>query len=522
MGGYFPVMLRRLAPAAALLVLVVVPLRAQLGLITIPRGSLRVDLSGAFYPNEEVWVDGAKRPLGSFVDGTANPTIAALQGSLAALLGQSVSGLSLGGITAIAAREHGIGDIGLAFGLTSRITIFGTIPIVYTRSRIKATLDGSTSRVGINPANAKLGTATGPGQASTFFSEFDIALDTLKFRVQHTFYSGTTAALAQQTLTSATAMRNALNTLLVDPLYASAVLPTASDPYTTQLLANITALQATMSGPLTLPQFDVVPEFPAATLTSSDLDRLLNEPTALGLSSPNNLPHYGIGDMSAGIAVELLRRGAPETGTWTSAWLRATGRFPNATAPDPSILLDQGTGAKRKALQLDGIIELGRRSAGLRAEVAYLHQFPGNTLTRPTSPDELLVPPSFLSAVTTHPGDSIAITARPWLSFAPHLALSGMVQYWRRGASSTAYLIGQVPLPNVDPASLDVGSAANAIVVGLGLSYFHDGRARDGTVSMPVEAGWSIERTITSGAGILPVTLTSRVYLRIYRPLLKP
>ncbi len=96
-----------------------------------------------------------------------------------------------------------------------------------------------------------------------------------------------------------------------------------------------------------------------------------------------------------------------------------------------------------------------------------------------------------------------------------------MLQYWRRAASSTTYLAGQAPIPGVDPTLLDIGSGANALVVGIGLSYFHDGHALDGTVSLPMEAGWSIERTVTSSSGIFPVNLTTRLYLRIYRPLTK-
>ena len=515
-------MLRRLAPAAALLILAAAPLPAQLGLITVPHGSFRVDLSGAFYPNSDVWFNGNKRPLGSFVDGTANPTVASLQASLASLLGQSVTGLSLGGVTAIASREHGVGDIGFAFGLTPRLTIFGTVPVVYTRSRIKTTFDGTTSRVGVNPANAKLGTSTGANTANVFFSSFDVALDTLRKRIQGNYYSGANATLAQQSVTSGTAMRAALYALIADPAHASPVLPTAGDPLTTQLLAKIAGLQSTVNGALALPTpFVGAPEFPATTLTSAGFDSLLNEPAGLGLSSPNNLPHWGLGDMSAGIAYELSRHGTPGGDGWRSIWLRATGRFPNAAAPDPGVLLDQGTGAKHKALQLEGILDVGTHSIGVRAEASWLHQLPANLLTRPTSPDQLLAPPSFLAAVTTQSGDSISITAHPWLSFAPHLALSGTLQYWRRGASTTTYLTGQAPIANVDPASLDVGSAANAIVVGIGISYFHDGRARDGTQSMPVEAGWSFERTVSSGAGIFPVTLTSRLYLRLYRPLVK-
>ena len=517
---YSSPMLRRLAPAVTLLLLTALPLRAQLGLITVPRGSFRVDISGGFFPNDQFWNRGARIPLGKVLDGARSPAIAALQSSLGALLGQAVSGLTLGGITAIASREHGVADIGFAYGLTPRITIFGNVPVTYTRSRITPTFDGTTSRVGINPANPKLGTSS--GRTILFFSQFTTALDTLRQRVQRSYYTGTTANLAQQTLTDATTMRAALNALLLDPISASSVLPTASDPYTVQLLAKIAALEATLSGSLALPTpLTGGPDFPTATLSSADFNNLLEEPTALGLSSPNNLPGWGIGDMSAGLAIALVHHGAATGGASTSAWLRATAQFPNATAANPAILLDQGTGVRGKSFQLDGIFERSARVLGVRVEATFQHHLPTNLLTRPTTPDNVLVPPGFLAAVTTRLGDSSAVTARPWLAFAPHLALSAVFQYWRRGASSTTYLTGQAPIANVEPTALDVGSAATAFVVGVGFSYFHDGRSRRGAVSLPLEAGWSIERTVSSSDGIMPDNLTTRVYLRIYRPLIR-
>ncbi len=247
-----------------------------------------------------------------------------------------------------------------------RLTLFGNIPIVYVRSRIKTTFDPTTSKVGVNPANAKIGTSAGLADANLFIAQFDVALDTLRNRVQGNFYTGTSATLAQQSITAGATMRAALYRLLLDPIYASAILPVSSDPLATQLLAKITTLQGTMNGTLALPasaQFTDLPDFPTASLTSDDFDKLLNEPTALGQGSPNNLPTYGIGDMSAGLAFELMRRGSPSAGSWTTAWIRATAHFPNATAPDPTILLDQGTGTRDKALQLDGILELGRRDS---------------------------------------------------------------------------------------------------------------------------------------------------------------
>jgi hypothetical protein len=509
-SGYFPAMIRRFALAAVLLTLVLQHARGQLPLITVPQGALRIDLAGSFYPNDRFWDNGATRPLSATLDGASTPLVAGLQAGLAQILGQPVSGLSLG---VMAAREHGVGNIGLAFGLTRRITVFGTVPLVFVRSRMSIAADAAPGRVGLNP-----------GGDVGFFGQFDAALSSLAAKVQRGDYAGdaTTLALAQQTLASGSALRSGLFTLLADPTRASPVLPTSGDPYGVALLSQVAALQSTLSDRLDVPEpFTLQPALPATALTTDEFAALLGSPTGFGLSTSNKLPALVLGDVEAGVAVELAEHGAVGGPSWSGAWLRFTGRFPTGSAASPAILLDQGSGDKHPALQLDGILEVGRHRVGLRGEATYQHQLALNSLQRITPPDAVLVPASFIAAVHSQPGDSFAVTVRPSLQFAPHFAIVGMGQYWWRGASRTGFLDSQSSVAGVDPAQLDIGSAANAVVVGIGLSYAYTGASRDGTTGLPVEAGWSIERTLSSGRGIFPDAMTSRVSLRIYRPLVK-
>jgi hypothetical protein len=516
-------MIHPLRSAIAALLLVPAVLAAQLPMITVPSGLLRIDVNGAFYPSNDFRDNGRTRPLGSMLDGTDNGMVSSLQRSLSQIAGESVTGLSLGGISAVAAREHGVGEIGLALGATRRITVFGTIPIVYVRNRVTLAFDSSTSRVGINPANTILGTSAGQQQATNFFTQFDAALASLSTKIQDGDYASdpATLTLAQQTLTRASSLRGSLFSLLSDPIHASAVLPVSGDPAATQLLGAITTLESTLSNQLGVADLNTVPALPSATLTSGDLGSVLGSQGGFGFSTLNSLPHYGIGDVTAGVAVQLVDRSAHSNASHQAAWIRVAARFPTGTVADESVLLAQPTGSKSPAGMVDGIVELGARHLGLRATATYQHELAANYVERVTAPDAPLVPASFLAAVTVRPGDSMAITAQPFFRFAPHLAFAGVVQFWRRGGSSSSYFSGQAPIPGVSASVLDMGSSANALVIGVGLAYSHDGVGRDGHVGSPVEAGWSIERTIASGTGILPVALTSRVYLRIYRPLLK-
>jgi hypothetical protein len=495
------------------------PVHAQLPMITIPRGALRLEFAGAFYPNNDDWIDGSKRPIIDELNGNNNLIVTTLQSRLGAVLGQSVGGLTLGGITGIAAREHGVGDIGLAFGLTRRITIYGVIPVVYVRSRVSDSLTTSGGRLGINPGAPLVGTDAGHAQTGQFFTQFDAALTHLGANIRAGTYTGATLALAQQTLASATTLRSSLATLLVDPAHATPVLPLITDPAGVQLTQIITTLENTFSTTLSITDLTLQPALPTTAIDGADYNTLLTSPGGIGLSSPNNLPKYGIGDMQAGVAVELLSEGKVGDARWRTAWARLSAAFPNGAPADTGVLLAQPTGDRHPTVQLAAIAEIGRHTVGLRGEIGYQHGFAASLRERVVAPDNVLSAANSVAALRSTPGDSMSITMRPFIAFAPHLAATAMVQFWRRSGSSTDYLTGQVAVPGVAASIVDEGSAANALVMGIGIAYSHTGVSRYGEVSMPVEASWSVERTVASGTGIFPVALTTRVSLRIYRPL---
>ncbi len=501
------------------LLLVAVRLPAQLPMITIPHGALEIGLIGAFYPNDQVWDNGVRRPLGALVD-PVNPLTATLQTRLSAVLGVPVGDLSLGATT-VAAREHGIGDINFGYGLTRRLTMFVTFPVVYVRSRVAAIADTFVGRVGLNPANVAAQNSTGQQQTSAFFTQFDAALATLTQNLQQGTYAGDPALLAeaQQTLSNATALRTSLFALLGDPTQSSVLLPLATDPYSTTLDANLATLQAALSTQLNVPGFTALPALPSTAITSVEVAAL--DSTQYGFALPNRFPKYGLGDIEAGLAYQLISDDSAGAPRWNDVWLRGTVRLPTGSVPDSAELLDQGTGSPNPAVRFEAIGESGRGRLGLRVEASYQHALIASVVSRLSAPDQLVVSTDNIAAVRSEPGDSLAITLRPFVRFAPHLALVGVAQYWRRSASRTTYLSGQTPIAGIDASMFDAASAANAVIVGFGVSYSHPGGDGLRGNGLPVEAAWSIERTIHTSAGVFPDALTTRVSLRLYRPIVR-
>lgn len=516
---------RRFSPALLCLFLVTPRLAAQLPLITIPTGVLRIEFGGGFFPTLRQWVAGTRQPLGGLLTTTTlgsqqTPLVADLSNQLAELTGQPTGILSLGGASVTAEHERGVGTIGLGLGITSRVSLFMTVPIVMVRSRYQMTYDTTGASIGLNPAHPSFGNASGQAGAATFFSQFDSALSTLATRERRGDYANdpTTLALARQTLTDGASLRSALYGLLSDPTHAMPVLPTASSSDGLALLARIASFRNTFSDRLGVSGFTAAPTLPGAPLSSQAFNALLTSADGFGLGTPDDRPRTALGDIEAGLALQLLQRGALGD-RWMSVWTRGLIRFPNGSLPRATQLFDQGTGDRQFDAEFSGIVEFGRGSLGLRSELTYTHQFARAMMGTIGGPDQVLLPTYRIAALTRKLGDVVALTARPFLRMAPHLALAGMASYWRKGADGYSYATGQGEIAGATLSELAAGTAADALQLGLGLSYVHPGGMRNMVNRMPVEAGLAIERTVTSGRGIVPASLTTRMTFRVYKPI---
>ncbi|MES2124631.1 MAG: hypothetical protein V4503_08065 [Gemmatimonadota bacterium] len=506
------------------------PASAQLPLLTAPVGTLRLDFGGAFHPATSVWRDGTKEPLGAVLSfpalsAASTPLLSDLEGRLAQVLGRPATPALLGGLTAVAEHQRGVATLGLAIGVTRRITVFGSVPIVSVRSQRQLSYSPSGATVGLNPADPVLGTTAGRAQTVEFFDSFDAALTDLGVRYDRGDYANDPVkqALAQRTLAEAPLLRNSLFAIFSDTATASAVVPTSTSADGTALLGTIGAIRNTLTNDLGVASFTGAPALPTTPLDSAGFEALLESPTGYDLSAPEDRPLVGLGDIEAGVTANILQRGSPGDARWMSVWVQGLGRFRTGQLPRPEFLFDQGTGDRQPDAELAAIVELGRHRLGIRAEGRYTMQLASDHYVRVAARDQLLVPATRRAAVHNNPGDILRLTAQPFFRLAPRLAFTGLVSYWRRGADVTSYVSGQtaVGTSGVDATILDAGTAANALVVGVGFSYVHDGLHRDGIRRMPVEAGLSIERTIRSGQGIVPASLTSRLVFRVYKALVR-
>ena len=155
----------------------------------------------------------------------------------------------------------------------------------------------------------------------------------------------------------------------------------------------------------------------------------------------------------------------------------------------------------------------------MRGSALMTLQLSGTSAEQPGTRDQLLRPSRVTALFARNPGDLLTVTAQPFYRIVPHFALTALLQYQRRGADRLAWADPTQAIAGLDLATLVNGTAANATRVGVGLSFVHDGKNREGLLKMPVEAGFSIERTVASSAGVVATPLTSRMVLRVYKPI---
>jgi len=469
-----------------------------------------VDLDGALESFDQQFNNGhlesyaadlASPALGS----DRMPLLANADASIGRIIGNSGYRLNLGALSADAQASVGTGFFGLSLGLTNGITIFGRMPLVRTKVQSVTTFDPTAADAGLNP---------GESLQLPFFTEFDAALSTLSGKLAAGDYDAnpTQKALAQTTLTDATALRSDLFGVLADPATASPALPTSASAAGAALTGRVTVLQSTLASSLNVTGFTEAPALPQTVFTSDELAQVINNQLDLRTSQS---PVSFRGDAEVGAAITLVDgwdRG-PKRGGFRAA-LSGLVRLPTGVRDRSDRLLDIGTGDEQTDVQIDLVTDIGGGPIGARVTGSYVRQLPSDITARVTSPGQPYVGPERLALVRRDPGDIIALGVQPFYRLARTLALKAGVEHWSRGEDQVSYAGAAVP--GVDAGLLAVESKVNATLLSIGITYANPGALRPGGKGLPVDASWSYERVLRSGGGRTPDTHALKGSLRVY------
>ena len=505
-------MIRSLTCSAAALLLAAPSLKGQLPYLTAPAGTLRIELDGAFMPTSREYADGTSRRLGDPITG-GNTLAGDLDARLTQLLGRPASPASSGSLSVDLMHQRGEGGVGLAVGVSQRLTLSMRLPIVSVRTESRLVQDGATATLGINPA------LLGDGTSDAWLTQFAASLEELQLRRDAGEYAGNPQllALANSILATAPAWRAGVADLLIDEGRASLLLPLATSLDGTALLGQAAVYRDQLSDALGVSAPSGQLALPLEGMTSEEFNDLLTDPLGFGLAPVEEQPFVGLGDAEIGVVYSLAGNVNPERRRWFGAWLTGGLTLPTGTPPRPDRLRDQGTGDGQLDVRVGGTVELGHGRLGLRAEGGYHLQLTGSRETRIGGRDAFLLPAARQATLDWDPGDILTLTARPFFRLADRLAITGSVSWFRRGEDrwserAAGALAGEV-------ASMGAGSNGSALRLGAGLSYAHDGRHVDGVQRVPVEAGLAVERTAWSGAGLVAQQTVTRMWFRVYKRL---
>jgi hypothetical protein len=487
--------------------------------VPLGRGQLRVDFSPLWLTWDHRFDPGAPQPVPISTDFNSDvlgvetlPFLQPLQDQIQSITGLTKFSLNLGHAPVTLTSSVRTIPIAVELGLTGRLAIGVTVPIV--RSRVDASFELDTakarqSNVGLNPG------LLGDTAAASFRRQMDSALAALQTQAA----SGPAALRAQ-----AQAALAALQPYLA--VSAAPFLPRggteAADSITSRLRAaeagyGQLAAQYQAQG-VTLPPLTAGMSLPdTAALSRDGLERFFSDSVfPLAADTFGTVVRTGIGDITAHATYQFAE-GARYRGQ-----LLVTARFPTGQAPSASNFLDLGTGTHRLgfevALANDLLLGRGLLIHGVgRVGGSGSDQEP----MRVTPPQFPIVPLSQQALIKIEPASYFAIDLAPtWVmddAFSVRVAYS----YFSQGATRHSYVdpadSARVGLP---AGVLDLETAMQWMRIGAGVTFSTLDRYARGRASLPYSVTVGYENTIWGGAGRVPQVsafhITLRAYVRLF------
>ena len=512
--------IRRLAVAG--LVLGSAVGRAQVAPVTVPQGAFRIEVGGEFRNADSRFNDGrtediarafTTRPLGSGFF----PTLRASESRLGAIIGDAGYRLKLGVSTANGLINIGTATLGLSYGLTGRITLFTSVPIVRTRMQLALAVDSTGADGGINPNDPVLGTPAGRTQTATFFSEFDAVLATLASNIANGVYDANPQqlALAQQALADGTSLRSGFDLVLNDP--DAPFVPTAGSATGTAITDTLAGLQSTLTG-LGIGGFVSQPALATNALTQAEFDNLLTAPGGPVQGFPLRDTELNLlGDIESGVSYLLADRwyqnGVP--GGFRAA-LTGTIRLPTGQTTRPENFLEIGTGTGHVAVRMGGTADFGRGRLGSRVTASYEHSFAAVTDRRVAGPATPIPFATTLRSVRRTPGGLLDLSVAPFFRLGATLAITGGLRYRRHAQDDVSFAAANDSLPGIEPSVMAEGTDWSLSSFLAGVTYMSPAAMDLARPGFPVEASWTVEGPLSGGGGIVAKERIMRIQFRMY------
>lgn len=503
-----------------------VPLRAQLPPVTVPKGQARFDIGGQFSWWDQAFVAGVKRAvitdfLRDPIDSPFLPGLGESESLLRAVTGAQPLSFTPGRTTGSVAFNIGSAEVGAAIGVTSRITLFGTVPIRRVRVQTQLLIDSTNATAGFNPADPLFGDAQGASTTNAFLTELTTALSNLNAAIASGQYNQdpTLRAEAQATLARGTALRTGLENLLL----GAAFLPLAGSPGGIALTSSIDSLRLrlkALDADTNTVELGGAPALPTQGLAPGALEDYLIRSPLIQAQPFEPEVFTAIGDVEVGAAFAVLNEAPPTSGISVRSVVRGSVTLPTAQLPDPNSLFALGTGQRVTAITADLVTDIMTNRFGARLSAGLT--LPQTTeLQRRIAPSDQPIPlVSTLATVERQPGKVFEASFQPYGRIARGFSFVGGITYWSKQADRYTWAAGQPEDPELDPAVLAQGTRSNATVISAGFSFAHSGVRGDGRVGLPLDGFVRAQMVVGSTEGRVPsnrsVVFGLRVYAKIF------
>jgi len=501
--------------------LIACPLAAQTEFaVPLGRGQLRVDFVPFWSSWSQRWQPGTTGTVPLASDYTTDslgvatlPFLGTWQDTLRSVTG--IPGFSLNLGHPLVALNASVRTMPIAFeyGLTSRLSIGITVPLVRSRVDVGFRMDTAAARksnVGLNPGIADTSQVNG----------FRLQMDSVLAALQVQAASGP-AALRAQAQAEIAALKPFLATSFSPFLPRAgtaaaesiASRSTVADSLYKQLAAQYDSLG------IVLPVINRALAMPdTSALQTADLEAYFLDP-ALGVGSDSfaTVVRTRLGDVTAHATYQFAE------GRRYRGQLLVTVRFPTGTPPSASNFFDLGTGTHEYGLEGALASDFLLSPAFLVHAVARAGASSSDQIPMRVTPPELPIAPlTSVAEIKRQPAPYLAVDLDPtWMlddAFSVRLAYG----FFTQGTMKHSYVNSADELRVGLPASvLDEGTAMRWMRLGTEVTFVTTNRYAAGLASLPYSVSVGYDNTIWGSGGRVPKSSDFYINLRAYFRLFK-
>ena len=408
-------------------------------------------------------------------------------------------------------------------GITDRLTLTASLPIVNTRSQVDFVVDSANGNVGWNQAVPEGGNPTGLPDIQALQAQLEMAAASVDAQIAAGAYGCPTSTMCDQARDLVMRTRQLESDLLlltgvsttgdpgaIPPPFA----PLASSPAGQAVLAaiqSITAQLLTFGAPAvtsTLP-------LPTARVSTDDFQTMLTSPNLGYEAFELDFIKYRnqLGDAEIGLRWGVIQQPALRT------VLSGTIRLPTGKRDRPDHFTDLGTGDRQT--DLEGTIEAVWAPGSvvtLAFTASYTLQLGDKLLRRVTSHDRPIALALSQQQVSRNLGDVVRIGVFPSLRLSNAFTAYASAHYFHKQADRFSEIPEFMLLTNFPGAAtvdaLEQDTRMETLSFGGGI-YYRSERGRR-AAGLPIEAGVDYHAAFRGEGGLTPKFTTVKFYLRLF------